>query len=103
MKYSSFAFIGCLLALCSACQTPFSETGEQRILVFENLPIVFAPKANMTSNEADTLVLHAGRVVLKKLTLPVLQQQTQVTAHVSLRSNGDPWDKSGSLFVIPRE
>jgi len=101
MKSSSFAFIGCLLALCSACQTPFSEIGEQRILVFENLPIVFAPKANITSNEADTLVLHAGRVVLKKLTLPVFQQQTQVTAHVTLSSNGDPWDKSGSLFVIP--
>jgi len=46
--------------------------------------------------------LDAGRVIIKKVKLPNYNLQPKVTVSTTLTSNGDPWDKSGSLFVIPK-
>jgi hypothetical protein len=58
-------------------------------------------KETLTPDEKGVLRLDAGRVLLKKVKLPNYNLQPSVTINVALTSNGDPWDKSGSLFVIP--
>ncbi|MDA9366144.1 peptide-N-glycosidase F-related protein [Pseudomonadales bacterium] len=101
MKMPCLTLLCALLALCSACDEPLSHLGDQKIEVFTDQPISFRPDTDSAQTDTDQLVLHGGRIILRKLTLPVYQLQPQVTARVSLTSNGDPWDKSGSLFVLP--
>ena len=40
---------------------------------------------------------------MKKIRLPHFTRNTQLTAKITLISNGDPWDKTGSCFIIPNE
>ena len=40
---------------------------------------------------------------MKKITLPKYQRNIDVDIKVELASNGDRWDKSGSVFVLPKE
>ena len=44
-----------------------------------------------------------GRIILKKITLPDYKRDVDVTLKVTVASNGDRWDKSGSCFVLPKE
>jgi len=44
--------------------------------------------------------LDAGRIRLKPIALPHRDRQCVITLDVSLRSAGDPWDKSGTLFAF---
>ena len=44
--------------------------------------------------------LDAGRIRLKPIALPRRDRQCAITVDVSLRSAGDPWDKSGTLFAF---
>lgn len=44
--------------------------------------------------------LQDGRIVLKKVTVPDFPTGTDVKIKLTVRSNGDRWDKSGSCFVI---
>lgn len=80
------------------------QLGNQTVSVFENTHLYFdmAFKDNPEKLEDKLLRLDAGRVILKKVKLPNYIRQPKVTVEVSLSSNGDPWDKSGSLFVIPK-
>ena len=67
------------------------------VKVFENQPV------NFTGNPGDTtdlVHLQDGRILLKKITVPEFEEGTDVMVKMTLRSAGDPWDKSGSLFVI---
>jgi len=79
--------------------------GSKSIQVFDDINLHFdmAFKDNPEKLDDNTLRIDAGRVILKKVKLPNYTKQTKVTINVNLTSNGDPWDKSGSLFVIPKE
>ncbi|MCL5129178.1 PNGase F N-terminal domain-containing protein [Algibacter sp. L4_22] len=53
-----------------------------------------------TVDDPEIIRLQGGRVILKKVTVPKFKKGTDVNIKLSLRSNGDKWDKSGSCFVI---
>ena len=72
--------------------------------VFDARWVNFDEQAHSGSlcREADgTLVVGNGRIVLRKVCLPRTKRRAKATIDVTLRSNGDPWDKTGSIFVIP--
>ena len=77
----------------------FSVKAQENIThtVFKNEPINFGGE---TDNETDVIRLENGRIIYKKITVPSFPKGTDVKIKVSLRSNGDRWDKSGSCFVV---
>lgn len=78
---------------------------ENKEIIFSKTHINFDPSAHADGvNKTDsTIILGNGRIVLKKVRLPQFTKNTELTATVRLVSNGDPWDKSGSCFIIPNE
>ena len=66
--------------------------------IFEKQNIRF-----QASSEEDnkSIRLDSGRLVLKKIQLPEKNNYHHANAKVSLVSEGDPWDKSGSFFIVP--
>lgn len=89
-----------------ACQSQHSmkieSIGDSKITVFDDTKVYFDLGLKELPESGDILRLDAGRVILKEISFPTYQLQPTVTANITLRSNGDPWDKSGSLFVIPK-
>lgn len=73
--------------------------------LFHDTPILFNPTdyPNGVVEKEGLLYLGNGRIVLKKVTIPTFSNYTEADIEITLVSNGDPWDKSGSCFVIPRE
>lgn len=71
--------------------------------VFSNTPILFNPTdyPNGVVNKNDIIYLGNGRIALKNIETPNLDNFTDVEIKITLVSNGDPWDKSGSCFIIP--
>ncbi len=67
------------------------------IEVFKDQPV------NFTGVKGDTLTIERvqdGRMLFKKVKAPIFPEGTDVKVKMTLRSAGDTWDKSGSLFVI---
>ncbi len=93
-----------LLLFIISCSKPIEQLGDKSISVFNDTNLYFdmALKNDSIKPEDNIIRLDAGRVLLKKVKLPNYQVQPKVTVNVELTSNGDPWDKSGSLFVIPK-
>lgn len=80
--------------------------GNTHIQVFDKTPVCFRPDSfpNYTPANADGVIrLVNGRIILKKITLPDYRRDVDVTLKVTVASNGDRWDKSGSCFVLPKE
>lgn len=73
--------------------------------LFNDTPILFNPTdyPNGVVEKEGLLYLGNGRIVLKKVTIPTFSNYTEAEIEITLVSNGDTWDKSGSCFVIPRE
>lgn len=73
--------------------------------LFSETPILFNPTdyPNGVVQKEGFLYLGNGRIVIKKVAIPEFSNYTEATLEIALVSNGDPWDKSGSCFVIPRE
>ena len=65
--------------------------------IFNKQPLNFGG-AKGTDPEAVSLM--SGRVVYKKVTMPTFKNGTDVKIKLTVRSNGDRWDKSGSCFVV---
>lgn len=65
--------------------------------VFKNQPINFGGE---TGADSEANRLQNGRIVYKKITVPEFPKGTDVTLKLTVRSNGDRWDKSGSCFVV---
>lgn len=93
-----------LILFIASCSKPIEAIGDKTISVFKNTNLYFdmALKNDSLQLKDDIIRLDAGRVLLKKIVLPNYELQPKATVSVSLTSNGDPWDKSGSLFVIPK-
>ena len=74
---------------------------EQTLTVFEDQKILF--DAALINNDTEiTRTLGSGRVVLKKIKLPEADNFHRAKAIITLESTGDPWDKSGSFFLLPK-
>ncbi len=73
--------------------------------VFSQTLINFDPTSHPDGlNQTDSIMyIGNGRIALKKVRLPNFTHSTKLNAKITLVSNGDRWDKSGSCFVIPKE
>ena len=70
--------------------------------LFRDTPILFNPLLypdGIVEKEGSTY-LGNGRIVLKKIDLPQFRRYTEAEITLTLASNGDPWDKAGSCFLI---
>ena len=93
-----------LFAACSV-KTPAPE-GDLHLNVFEKEAVRWNPDSLGTySPEDETGIIHlaAGRMILRKVTLPDYGREVKATLTVRVESAGDRWDKSGSVFVIPAD
>lgn len=80
--------------------------GDTHLQVFDKTNVFFRPDSftNYTPANADGVIrLVNGRIILKKITLPDYKRNVDVKLKVTVASNGDRWDKSGSCFVLPKE
>ncbi|HET7361652.1 MAG TPA: PNGase F N-terminal domain-containing protein [Salinimicrobium sp.] len=68
-----------------------------KIQVFEDFPVNFKGEKRDTS---EVIMFQGGRLIFKRIEAPVFEEGTDVQVKMTLKSAGDPWDKSGSLFVI---
>lgn len=83
----------------------YAAKGDCTVKVFEKERVRWNPDsvANFVDADANGIIhLVNGRIILKKVTLPHYERNVKVTARLSIASNGDRWDKSGSCFVIPK-
>lgn len=95
-----------LIGLAACGPKEYPAMGDTDLKVFDHEVVCFHPDSlgNYTEANADGVIrLVNGRIILKKITLPAYERNISVTARVELASNGDRWDKSGSLFVLPKE
>lgn len=94
-----------LLTACGPREVP--AVGDYAVQVFDDTPVRFAPDVYPGAYNApgsDSIYhLVNGRIILKKITLPDYKRSVTVKLRVTLASNGDRWDKSGSCFVLPKE
>jgi len=65
--------------------------------VFKSEPINFN---GTPGNDTEVKRYQSGRIIYKKVTVPNFRKGTDVNIKLTLRSNGDRWDKSGSCFVV---
>lgn len=106
-KIVLYAFLaGALLSAFSCGHRELPAAGDCTIRVFDRTPVRFAPNEYPQAYNApgpDSIYhLVNGRIILKKITLPEYRRNVSVNLQVSLASNGDRWDKSGSCFVMPK-
>lgn len=76
-----------------------------RTKIFDNEQIHFA-KIEKFRGEIpfDTVIPFSwGTIILKRVNLPVLPEHYQLFAELHQQSNGDAYDRSGSVFVIPMD
>ena len=70
--------------------------------LFRDTPVLFNPLLypdGIVEKEGSTY-LGNGRIVLKKIDVPQFRRYTEAEITLTLVSNGDPWDKAGSCFLI---
>ncbi|MGV7107675.1 GLPGLI family protein [Flavobacterium sp. U410] len=70
------------------------------IPVFEDELIRFSSEAQ--SNDS-ILRFASGTIILKKIKFPELKKGSQVFVDLKEQSNGDAYDRTGSVFVIPQD
>ena len=77
----------------------------KKIIPFQEEIIHFSPATipDGAIEENGVIRLGNGRVILKKVKLPRVKRDIRLKANIILTSNGDPWDKAGSCFIIPAE
>ena len=64
--------------------------------------LLFSSLANSAAGADGVIHLVNGRIILKKIQIPDYQRDVTVSLKVTVASNGDRWDKSGSCFVLPK-
>lgn len=96
----------CCMVINAKGHKEYAAKGDVTINVFEKENVRFVPDKYGTYAEADADgVIHLvnGRIILKKISVPTYDRTVKVTAKVTVASNGDRWDKSGSCFVLPKD
>ena len=76
-----------------------------RIPVFEDAQIHFADYEPIDGDIPFDTTLHFshGTLIVKRMRLPELPAHYQLFAEIHQRSNGDAYDRTASVFVIPTE
>ena len=74
----------------------YSQNGIDQV-VFVNQPVNYE---GTTGADTTVISLQKGRLVYKKVEVPNFPNGTDVKINLSLRSEGDRWDKTGSCFVV---
>lgn len=99
---SGSLFIALVLSTLPACQPPALESNV-RLECMQNTHVHFSPGANWDSLSAidGWQRRDNGRVLTQSFAVPLYSVRPTVTAEITLRSAGDPWDKSGSLMLLP--
>lgn len=69
----------------------------KKVEIFKERFINFGGKSGDTSTVKR---LQNGRLIYRKVDVPKFKNGTDVSIKLTLKSNGDPWDKSGSCFVV---
>nr|WP_319397696.1 PNGase F N-terminal domain-containing protein [uncultured Carboxylicivirga sp.] len=90
-----------ILAATYSCHNKFKSIRDKEIIIFNNEPINFNPEQNRTNLNDSIIKIENGRIILKKVTLPKYVKHADISIEANLVSAGDPWDKTGSLFIIP--
>ncbi len=88
-----------ILLIAFLCTALFSVNAQKPIkhTVFNKQPLNFGGEKG---SDPEAVRLMEGRLVYKKVTVPTFSQGTDVKIKLTVRSNGDRWDKSGSCFVV---
>ena len=90
-----------LLLLAAAALTAFAAQA-QKIQIFDHTQVhAFGSYEEFKPDSAGVLHAGTGRYIFKKVNFPTYKRTTRATINITLASNGDRWDKSGSCFVIP--
>jgi hypothetical protein len=102
------AWIASAMALnsCSNRPSPKNEAlAQHHIAAMEGFNIAFLPGANLDSllSTDGWSRKDAGRLVSKAFKVPRFRQAPEVTITLSLKSTGDPWDKSGAVLILHDE
>lgn len=105
-KIALFFSLGSILLLSASCgHKELPALGDSTVQVFEKAKVCFAPDlypSSYTAPGPDSIYhLVNGRIILKKVTLPDYKRNVSLTLRVTVASNGDRWDKSGSCFILP--
>ncbi|MBO2523592.1 MAG: peptide-N-glycosidase [Bacteroidetes bacterium] len=76
-----------------------------RTRIFDDDQIHFVKMDKFQGEIPFDTVIHFswGTIILKRVNLPVLPEHYQIFAELHQRSNGDAYDRSGSIFVIPMD
>ncbi len=95
-----------LLLLASSCgRKELPAMGNYTVRIFNDTPVCFDPNkypGAYNAPGADSVYhLVNGRIILRKISLPDYKRNVDITLRVTVASNGDRWDKSGSCFVLP--
>ena len=102
MKFYGLLFGAVLFTLVS-CQSPSIEEPDVVIVCMDSTHVFFAPSANWDSINATDgwRRMDNGRFLTQTMAMPQYQVRPKITAHITLQSAGDPWDKSGSFVLLP--
>ncbi len=94
------------LSATAANHKEYAAKGSKTIAVFSKENVHYDPSKLGGFNAADAdgvIRLVNGRIILKKIQVPHYERNVKVYIKTTLASNGDRWDKSGSVFVLPRK
>ncbi|MDP4207103.1 MAG: PNGase F N-terminal domain-containing protein [Bacteroidota bacterium] len=99
------AFLLSLLSAKAQHKGNITSTRDYAVTLFDKEHVNFDPVSYKTvSTDSKGIVrLSNGRILLKKIQVPEFKKNVQTTVRIKLSSAGDRWDKSGSLFVLPRK
>jgi hypothetical protein len=89
----------------AAYQRLIIESRYQTINIFDKEQISFGNKINNPAGEQLNATYHfsGGTVILKKVKLPAARPGQSVFAELIQHSNGDAYDRTGSVFMIPQD
>lgn len=89
--------IACWAGCTTAEEVPV--WGDQTLHLAHHTRVAFDP-SDASPTEGNWLRFDAGRVLLRPISVPPYVRRCDIALDVTLRSAGDPWDKSGSVFAL---
>ncbi|BDD00492.1 PNGase F N-terminal domain-containing protein [Persicobacter psychrovividus] len=91
----------CLLISCGPKEYP--AVGNTELQLFDRQIVQFDPEIGDIQETGHQIELDNGRIVLTKVQIPLYERRVSANLHLTLQSNGDRWDKSGSVFMFPAD
>lgn len=89
----------CLLLALVLSLSGLAQANEVKAVeVFQGAPIQFGDAMTGSTWEA----LDQGRIIRRTLELPNFNGPVKITARVKLESAGDPWDRFGTVYLLPQ-